>query len=464
MGFLASIGALAVTLHRGPFVHAVLSYPSGRLGGRLDRVVVVVAYLYAAVTALGEDRVATAALVVLLVATSGCGYAVSGMAQRRVRRTNLTGATVLSLALLLVVAPGRGGAFGFDSAMILGAYELLLAGLALGLVIALVRGVSTERAVADLVVELGGGSDAGTLRGRLARALGDPSLEVGYWLEESSSYVDERGRLLSLPSPGSGRRLTEIERDGRPLAVMIHEASVLDDPVFLEGVAAAVRMAVSNVRLRAEIREQLEHISSSRRRIVAAGDAQRRRLAQEFRHGPERRLEEVERIVGRARAEAAGVDRDQSARAFEDVQVELVSAGKELRRFANGIHPTALTDEGLAAALAPLVLHATVPVRLECSPERLPALVEVAAYFVCSEGLANLGKYARASQASVTVACADGRAVVSVWDNGVGGADSSEGSGLRGLADRVEALGGTLRVESPLGRGTLLVAELPLTS
>ena len=94
----------------------------------------------------------------------------------------------------------------------------------------------------------------------------DPSLAVGYWLEESSSYVDERGRPLALPPPGSGRQVTEIDRDGRPLAVMIHEASVLADPVFVEGVAAAVRIAVSNVRLQAEIREQLEEIALSRRR------------------------------------------------------------------------------------------------------------------------------------------------------------------------------------------------------
>lgn len=462
VGFLAAIGTAAVTLHRAPLVHAVLSYPSGRLSGRLERAVVVAAYVYAALALLREDRVATAALVVLMLGTAGYRYSVSGVGERRLRRMSVVGAATLSLALSFVVVPRYVAAFGLDSPMTLRAYELLLAALAVGLVAALVRGHSTQFAVADLVVELGGGFDAGTLRGRLARALGDPSLEVGYWLDESSVYVDERGHTLALPAPGSRRRVTAIERDGLPLAVIAHEDSVLADAVFVEGVAAAVRMAVSNVRLRAAIRKQLEEISLSRRRIVAAGDAQRRRLAQEFRHGPERQLAEVERRLRQARAEASSSDPDRLTCALEEAQAELASAGEELRRFANGIHPAALTEKGLAAALAPLVRRATVPVELECPADRLPESVEAAAYFVCSEGLANLGKFAQASRASLSVSCADGRVVVSVRDDGVGGADPNAGSGLRGLADRVESLGGTLRIESAAGRGTLLVAELPL--
>ena len=134
VGFIAAIGALAVTLHRGPLVHAVLCYPSGRLAGRLVGVVVVIAYLCAVVTPLGENRAATATLVVLLAATSVRGYATGGMAERRVRRTNLTGSALLSFALLLVVGAGHWEASGFSSAMILGAYEVSLAGLVLALV------------------------------------------------------------------------------------------------------------------------------------------------------------------------------------------------------------------------------------------------------------------------------------------------------------------------------------------
>ena len=154
VGFIAAIGALAVTLHRGPLVHAVLCYPSGRLAGRLVGVVVVIAYLCAVVTPLGESRAATATLVVLLAATSVRGYATGGMAERRVRRTNLTGSALLSFALLLVVGAGHWEASGFSSAMILGAYEVSLAGLVLALVIGLIRRGSSERAVTDLVVEL----------------------------------------------------------------------------------------------------------------------------------------------------------------------------------------------------------------------------------------------------------------------------------------------------------------------
>jgi signal transduction histidine kinase len=158
---------------------------------------------------------------------------------------------------------------------------------------------------------------------------------------------------------------------------------------------------------------------------------------------------------------AAGRDGD-AAMALGQLAAELDEARGDLRRFAQGIHPRALTEHGLGAALAELAAQAPVPVTLAVTQRRFPLTHEAAAFFVCSEGLANVAKYADAARVEIAVAAAGDRLTVRVADDGAGGADARQGSGLRGLADRVEALGGTLSVDSPLGAGTRLEAALPI--
>ncbi len=146
-----------------------------------------------------------------------------------------------------------------------------------------------------------------------------------------------------------------------------------------------------------------------------------------------------------------------------ETRQEIERAQEELREFARGVHPRVLTEGGLPAALAELARRAPVPVELRAPDERYPPALEAAVYFVCSEALANIGKYAEASRAEIDVTQREGRIAVAVRDDGIGGASLDAGSGLRGLADQVEALGGGLSLTSPAGRGTLVVAELPLT-
>jgi signal transduction histidine kinase len=219
-----------------------------------------------------------------------------------------------------------------------------------------------------------------------------------------------------------------------------------------------VRLALANVRLQADVAARVRDVAASRRRLVEAGDEQRRRLREQLRGGAEHALGEVSSDLV---ALAAGRD-GETAETLVALVTELDAARADLARFAQGVHPRTLTEDGLAGALGELASQAAVPVLLDVPQRRFPGPQEAAAYFVCSEGLANVAKYAEASSARIAVAALGPRLVVRVADDGVGGANPACGSGLRGLADRVEALGGTLSVMSPLGAGTRLEAELPI--
>jgi signal transduction histidine kinase len=215
------------------------------------------------------------------------------------------------------------------------------------------------------------------------------------------------------------------------------------------------------VTLDAELRASLEELRASRARIVEAGDAERRRLERDLHDGAQSRLVALKLLLSsarlRARRGADGVDA-----MLGDAIEELDTSLSELRELARGIHPAVLTDHGLEPALQALASRAPVPVEVQVDhEERLPGNVESAAYFVVSEALANVAKYAAATEAAVAVRRTDGRVIVDVSDDGVGGADLTRGSGLRGLADRVAALDGRLSLESPAGRGTHLRAEIP---
>jgi signal transduction histidine kinase len=308
-----------------------------------------------------------------------------------------------------------------------------------------------------LVVELGQ-ARSGTLRGALARALGDPSLEIGYWLPDRRVFVDASGRVLSLPDPDSARSVTVVEREGQPVAALVHDPAVLDDPGLLEAVTSAAQLAAANARLQAEVQARVEELAASRRRILQAGDEERRRLERRLHDGAEARLRELVGTLRRGRSSASGEQtREQIARSQE----QLTGTLEDLRRLAHGLHPSVLSEQGLEAALAALARELPLPVELHVTTSQVPPPVGAVAYFVCAEALANVAKHAAASRVTVAVTPGDGRLRVEIADDGVGGADPVRGSGLRGLADRVETFGGTLHVESAAGHGTRLAAEIP---
>jgi signal transduction histidine kinase len=296
------------------------------------------------------------------------------------------------------------------------------------------------------------------IRDALAQALGDPSLEVAYWRPEAQGYVDADGVARALPDADSGRAVTIVEHGGERVAALIHDPSVLEDRRLANAVHDAAGLILANTRLQETVGGQLAELRASRQRIVEARDDQRRRLARRLHDSVERELADVARTMRLAREGTApngGVD--------EMIERELDAAREELRELARGIHPRVLTEHGLRPAIAALVERSPVPVTVVVPDERLPPPLEAAAYFVCSEALANVAKYARASHVGCTLRMGEGWLRVTVADDGVGGADPDGGSGLRGLVDRVDALGGRLVISSPPGKGTTLTADLPLT-
>jgi signal transduction histidine kinase len=451
------LAAHALYLHRGPLVHLVLSYPSGRPAGRVGRTAVAAGYGAALVTPVWRSEAATIVLAALLAAVAFHGYASAVGPERRARLLGMQAAGGLAAVLagnaIARLAAPTGAA---DEATLL-AYEIALGAGAVALLIGLLRRGWERAAVTDLVVELGE-SRSGTLGDALARELGDPTLELGFWLEEAGTYVDADGRRLELPEPGSRRAVTPIEREGRPLAVLVHDPALQEDPGLVDAIAAGAGLAASNARLQAEVRARVAEVQASRRRLVEAGDAERRRLEQRLREGAERRLVSLEQALEPSRRQA----RPETAARIEGARARLEHTLVELHELAAGLHPRELTDHGLAEAVASLARRSPVPVDLEIPVERYPVEIEAAAYFVCSEALANIAKYACAARVAAEVTAGDAVLRVEVTDDGVGGADPTRGTGLRGLADRIEALGGTLTVESPPGEGTRLVAEIPL--
>jgi signal transduction histidine kinase len=365
---------------------------------------------------------------------------------------------ILSFTLLLNLIGGHGDLSKslFYSALIpFGLVPFLfLFGLLKGRVI---RG----RGLGGLVNRLGTELGPGDLRGALAEALGDPSLELAYWRNDPGNYVDEEGRPVVLPGPGSGRGFTEIKRNGHRVAAIIHDPTLIDDPEFVQATGAIAALALENERLKAGLRAKVEELRASRARLVEVGLSQRRRLERDLHDGAQQALVSLA-LTLRIAEDKLGPDSADAKQLLERARGQLDGALRELRELARGIHPAVLTDRGLGAAVEALAHRAPIPVKLgELPARRYPEHVEVAAYFVVSEALTNVAKYAAASQASIAVMQDNGLLKVEVNDDGAGGAKLEHGTGLQGLATRLESIDGRLDVESEPGRGTTVRASIP---
>jgi signal transduction histidine kinase len=455
--FLGRAASAALFLHRGPLLHVVLAYPSGRTSSRLAQSAVVAGYAAAIVYPVWQNDLAVIALAALLFAVTLYQYVRSAGPYRRAGRVALSAAAALSFLLAGEAIVRLASPTGTATGRLLDAYEVTLWGIAVGLTAGLLSASWQRADVTDLVVELGEGR-SGALRDQLARALGDPTLQVGYWLSESGGFVGAEGRSFPLPDPGSERSTTMIERDGQPMAVLVHDPAVLGDPGLIEAVSSATKLAAANARLQAELRARVADVSASRRRILEAADEERGRLERRLRQGAERRLGALTDVLRRAGGSAVT---ERTIERIAQSESQLARTQEELRRLARGIHPRELSEQGLAAALASLAEDFPLPVDLAVSTVQASPSAQACAYFVCSEALANVAKYASASSVAISVGSTPGAVSVEVRDDGVGGADAGRGTGLRGLADRVETLGGTLTVESPPGLGTRVVAVIP---
>ena len=445
----------ALYLHRAPLVMLVVALPAMRRPPPAEWAVVV----FGCVVAV-EPSATTLAL------TAAAGAALCALALRRAVGSALPaviGACGLA-ATALGVAAIASAATGFSTAgdALLLAYEAALTGVALAALNALPARTATGSAVADLVVEIGGAGGPAPVRDALAKALGDPSLVVAYRVGPQEGYVDEQGRPVANPSAGRGRVVTYVEGDGQRMAALAYDPAAIDDPRLVDEVATAARLSVANARLRAHVAAQLDDLRASRRRLLDAADDERARLEQRLHDGAEQRLDAFERLLSRARQEARATGDDTGCKLLDTAAQELVRARADVRAIARGLHPRTLSERGLRAAVTELAEGSPLAVDLTAPDGRFPQAVEATAYFVCAEALANVGKYAGARRVGCRLTSEDGVLRVTVQDDGVGGADVAAGTGLRGLADRVNAVGGELRVVSPLDGGTTVTAEIPV--
>jgi signal transduction histidine kinase len=303
-------------------------------------------------------------------------------------------------------------------------------------------------------------SASAPVRELLAESLGDHSVAIAYWLPDREIFVDEVGRRVELPHPASGRTWTAVERDGRPVAAIVHDAALDTTSELVQAAASASSLAIDNERLKADLRARLEELRVSRLRIVEATDAARRRIERDLHDGAQQQLValalELRLLRGRVKEQPELVP------LVDSLSERLASALAELRELARGIHPTILTDQGLAPAIEALANRVPLPIETDVTVEgRLTEPVEAAAYFVVAEALTNVVKYAQASVVDVTIRRENGAVLVDVVDDGVGGVDMGAGSGLRGLQDRLAAVDGELDIESPPGGGTRLHARIP---
>jgi signal transduction histidine kinase len=488
-----TLGTALEDLYLIGFVYLVLSFPSGRLRSWLDRALVATAVALGTVVeiawllfadsqsiicfdcpdnafevarndglALGilqGQRIVGLALSLFTLALLVSRWSRASDAQRRAVAPVLwTGSAMFGALALSIVNDILDEPLGplptWMRACVFASIPIAV--LAVLLQLRLARG-----AVAGLVVELGS-HDAGVdLREALGRALGDPSLELAYWIPSRARYVGANGAPVELPPPGGDRVSTIVERRGEPIAALVHDSALRENAELVDSVCAAAGLTLENERLRAELLGRLAELQASRARLVEATVSERRRIERDLHDGTQQRLVSIAMTLGLAESKL-GKDSRAVGPVLREARDALSEALEELRELSQGIHPAILVERGLAAAFDDLTRRAALPVRLKIALEAtVPEQVEAAAYFVASEALTNAAKHSHATEVRLAATCDGATLVVEVADNGIGGAEPGRGSGLRGLTDRVEALGGTLTISGSPGRGMRLRAEIP---
>ena len=491
--WLNTIGLAVQSVWIIGLVYLLLSFPSGRLRDRLDRVLItsgvalgvglqLLAMLYGNKAGLHcpgcannllqvvndnhkargwinlRNLLAIPLIVTVIAVLIRRWLQASAAQQRAVAPVLVAGCATLAALTSTVVLDLFGDPLGALPANV---YLTLMATVPVAVLFVFLQRRLARGMVAGLVVELGGPSSSTDLREALARALGDPSLELAFWFPAEECYVDGDGGVVKLPDEDSGRRSTLVERDGQPIAALLHDPVLEHNAELVSSVCAAASLALENERLQAELRARLVELQASRARLVEATDTERRRIERDLHDGTQQRLVSIAMSLGLLETKLPG--QAEAARPLvRETREALALALAELRELTHGINPPLLAERGLPAALDELCRRAALPTHLDLALDRrLPDQIESAAYFTASEALTNAAKHSHGSEVRVVASYDGHNLTVKVADDGIGGATTTGGTGLRGLADRVEALGGRFTVSSPPGRGTTLRAELP---
>ena len=318
--------------------------------------------------------------------------------------------------------------------------------------------------VARMAAQLDRVDDPARLQVALRDALGDPDLDLRL-VDQAGGWLDVNGHPVDPPAdlPDLDRVATVLAGPEGPVGAIVHDRSLNEDTGLMAATVSVLRFALENARLTATVRAQLEEVRASRTRLVAAGEAERRRIERDLHDGAQQRLIGVTLTLQQAREQARlAHPHAPYVELLDDASDELLEAVDELRELARGIHPAILTEVGLRPAVAGLARRSAVPVDLRVElADRLEPDVEAAAYFIVAEALTNVTRHSGARRASVLIERQDGHLRVQVSDDGAGGADASRGTGLEGINDRLEAISGVMVLDSPRGGGTRLRAEIP---
>ncbi|MDL5158319.1 sensor histidine kinase [Actinomycetospora termitidis] len=499
---LIAAGQIVAWVPVAVVVHALLAFPSGRLAGRSPtsgaaapprlvahgpRILVALAYVvavvpqpvrYAATPArppydplfvANRPDVAAAASVVqsvaaaLLVAVVAVVLVRRLVAADRARRHALApvyaygAAAILGVAVLSALTRYA----GVDPIVVPLVQLLVQAGVPVAFTAAMLGGgFARTGELEELAAWLARPGRGGDLRGALARALGDPSLALAFRVEHpegpTGEWVDESGTAVALPTPGADRVAMPVVLADREVAVVIHDRALLPDPGPVRAAGRIVALAADRERLTAELLASRDELRASRARLLSSGDSERRRLARDLHDRLQSRL-----VLLAITASDAAIAEEGSLAA---VRRGIEDAVTELRELVQGVMPALLLERGLVAAVEDLARRSPLPVLLVTGPgvdQDLPPAVESTVYHLVVEAVTNAVKHARATKVDVDLARVGGRLRVTVADDGIGGAAVGRGAGLRGIADRAGALGGTVVLDSPDGRGTRLVLEAP---
>ena len=490
---LTAAGLITATVPFAVIVHLLHGFPSGRLRGRLSVATVVAGYVVCVILEVPrylfgkepggpftvlqityDPELARAALWLQWATGLSVMVVTAIILARRLRRAPPAQRGILAplfaygvLAVLFVPVSAQVARSFFDGGGIwLEVAQLaVLAGVPIAFVVAMLRGgFARTGELQELGVWLGADRERPELADVLADVLGDPSLELLLATAGTDGYVDFRGRAVAPPEPGSGRAMVEVVLRDRRVGAIVYDATLIADRSIVESAGRVVALALQNEQLTAELRAGRDRLQRSLARTVEASDVERRRIARDLHDGLQGRL-----VLLAIQADAVRGDPTLSPEARSDAAAlgaGLQTAITELRDLVQGVMPAMLTERGLCAAAEELAARCPIPVAVDLEHARgqLPGAVESTGYFLVAEALANAVKHSRADAVDLRMARENGHLRIELRDDGVGGAHANGGAGLRGMADRVEALGGRLNLSSPPGGGTGIVVELPCAS
>jgi signal transduction histidine kinase len=478
---LVAIGLVFATVPLAVIVHLLHAFPSGRLRGTASRVTVVGGYfvvfvLQAPVYLYGQGE--SGPTTVLEIADRHDVAHAASYVQAAVGAAVMISTAVILATRLRAAEPAKRRVLA--PLMVYGILAVLFVPISSFLRETWFPQVGLEVAVAQLTVmaavpvafvavvlsggfaatgevqELGAVLDAEELRPALRPALrevlGDPTLELLFRVADPPRFVDRDGAAVELAQPGGERQVAEVRSGERLVGAIVYDATLIAEPGLVADAARATALTIDNERLTVDLLAGREDLRVSRARVIEATDAERRRIARDLHDGLQMRLVLLAMLAGRP---------DGGTETLTELSAGLQEAITELRELVQGVVPAALTERGLYAAAVELTDRMPMPVALDFEPlpPGLPIGVETAGYFVVSEALANAVKHSGAEELSLSISRPNGSLRIEVVDDGVGGA--MFGGGLRGLADRVDALSGAMTLESPPGGGTRILVEVP---